>query len=270
MWPHRQQPTRFPRPWDSPGKNTGVGCHFLLQCMKVKSESEVTQSCPTLSDPMDCILPGSSIHGIFQARVLEWGAIAFSKKNIYFCFVDYAKAFDCADHNKVWKILKEMGIPDHLTCLLMLKLKLQYFGHLMQKNWLIWKDPDAGERLKAGGEGDDRGWDGWMASPTQRTWVCINSRSWWWTGRPGVLQSMGSQSQTWLSIWTEPNDIGIRWLVFLFIRTFYWTLYFHWCKFHSWNSQYANYFPQLDVLCSSSFLPNSIRLDLQNTLPSLF
>ena len=73
--PHRRQPTRLPRPWDSPGKNTGVGCHFLLQCMKVKSESEVAQSCPTLSDPMDCSLPGSSIHGIFQARVLEWGAI---------------------------------------------------------------------------------------------------------------------------------------------------------------------------------------------------
>ena len=77
--PHRQQPTRLPRPWDSPSKNTGVGCHFLLQCMKVKSESEVTQSCPTLRDPMVCSLPGSSIHGIFQARVLEWGAIAFSK-----------------------------------------------------------------------------------------------------------------------------------------------------------------------------------------------
>ena len=76
--PHRRQPTRLPRPWDSPGKNTGVGCHFLLQCMKVKSESEVAHWCPTLSDPMDCSLPGSSIHGIFQARVLEWGAIAFS------------------------------------------------------------------------------------------------------------------------------------------------------------------------------------------------
>ena len=120
-------PTRLPRPWDSPGKNTGVGCHFLLQCMKVKikvkvkplsrvrllvipwtaayqaspsmgfsrqehwsglpfpspmheSKSEVTQSCPTLSNPMDCSLPGSSVHGIFQARVLEWDAIAFSKK----------------------------------------------------------------------------------------------------------------------------------------------------------------------------------------------
>ena len=78
MRPRRRQPTRLPRPWDSPGKNTGVGCHLLLQCMKVKSESEVAQSCPTLSDPMDCSLPGSSVHGIFQARVLEWGAIAFS------------------------------------------------------------------------------------------------------------------------------------------------------------------------------------------------
>ena len=117
--PHRRQPTRLPRPWDSPGKNTGVGCHFLLPCMKVKSlsrarllatpwtaahqappslgfsrrehwselpfpspmhESEVTQSCPTLCNPMDCSLPGSSILGIFQARVLEWFAIAFSIK----------------------------------------------------------------------------------------------------------------------------------------------------------------------------------------------
>ena len=76
--PHRWQPTRLPCPWGSPGKNTGVGCHFLLQCMKVKSEREVTQSCPTLSDPMDCSLPGSSVRGIFQARVLEWDAIAFS------------------------------------------------------------------------------------------------------------------------------------------------------------------------------------------------
>ena len=121
--PHRQQPTRLRCPWDSPGKNTGMGCHFLLQCMKVKvklkslshvrpsvtpwtaalqappsmglsrqgtgvgchfllqyvkvkSESEVAQSCPTLCDPMDCSPPGSSVHGIFQARVLEWGAVA--------------------------------------------------------------------------------------------------------------------------------------------------------------------------------------------------
>ena len=81
--PHGWQPTRLPSPWDSPGKNTGVGCHFLLQCMKVKSENEVAQSCPTFHDPMDCSLPGSSVHGIFQARVLEWGAIAFSEFILY-------------------------------------------------------------------------------------------------------------------------------------------------------------------------------------------
>ena len=77
--PHRQQPTSLLCLWDSPGKNTGVGCHFLLQHMKVKSESEVAQSCLTFSDPMDCSLPGSSLHGIFQARVLAWSAIAFSE-----------------------------------------------------------------------------------------------------------------------------------------------------------------------------------------------
>ena len=81
--PHRRQPTRLLHPWDSPGKNTGVGCHFLLQCMKGKSESEAAQSCPTLSDPMNCSLPGSSVHGIFQARVLEWVAITFSGTAIY-------------------------------------------------------------------------------------------------------------------------------------------------------------------------------------------
>ena len=80
---HRRQPTRLPRPWDSPGKNTGVGCHFLLQCMKGKSESEVAQSCPTPGDPMDCSPSGSSVHGIFQARVLEWFAIAFSELGHY-------------------------------------------------------------------------------------------------------------------------------------------------------------------------------------------
>ena len=84
---HRWQPTRLRHPWDSPGENTGVGCHFLLQCMKVKSESEVAQLCPTLSDPMDCSLQGSSVHGIFQARVLEWVAIAFSTSEYYVLFL---------------------------------------------------------------------------------------------------------------------------------------------------------------------------------------
>ena len=87
---HRRQPIRLRRPWDSPGKNTGVSCHFLLQCMKVKSESEVAQLCPILSDPMDCSLPGSSAHGIFQARVLEWGVIASAKsKLILSCLLYY-------------------------------------------------------------------------------------------------------------------------------------------------------------------------------------
>ena len=98
--PHRRQPTRLPHPWDSPGKNTGVGCHFLLQ--RVKSESEVAQSCPTPSDPVDCYLPGSSIHGIFQARVLEWGAIGdchfpeiVNVSGINMCFISLVKFSRC-------------------------------------------------------------------------------------------------------------------------------------------------------------------------------
>ena len=92
VWPHRWQPTRLPRPWDSPGKNTGVGCHLLLQCRKVKRQSEVAQSCLTLCNPMDCSLPGSSAHGIFQARVLKWGAIAFSSQI-------------AIDHQTLWNLL---------------------------------------------------------------------------------------------------------------------------------------------------------------------
>ena len=91
--PHRRQPTRLHHPWDSPGKNIGVGCHFLLQCMKVKSESEVAQWCPTLHDPMDYSLPVSSIYGIFQARILEWVAIAFSLQySIYITFMCTGKS----------------------------------------------------------------------------------------------------------------------------------------------------------------------------------
>ena len=96
--PHRRQPTRLPCPWDSPGKNTGVGCHFFLQCVKVKSESEVTQLCPTLRDPMDCSPPGSSVHGIVQARVLEWVAISFSS----FLIASWPKTFG--------KLLKDLKI----------------------------------------------------------------------------------------------------------------------------------------------------------------
>ena len=100
--PHRRQPTRLLCPWDYPGKNTGVGCHFLLQCMKVKSESEVAQSCPTLCDPMDCSLPGSSVHGSFQARVLEWGAIAFWEGGGSSICYFYLNGLPTSQTNPVW------------------------------------------------------------------------------------------------------------------------------------------------------------------------
>ena len=90
--PHGVQPTSLLDPWDFPGKSTGVGCHFLLQGMKVKSESEVTQLCLTLSDPMDCSLPGSSVHGIFQARVLEWGAIALDSYCLHYITSHFKEA----------------------------------------------------------------------------------------------------------------------------------------------------------------------------------
>ena len=105
MWPQRRQPTRLPCPWDSPGKNTVVGCHFLLQCMKVKSESEVAQSCLTLRDPMDCSPPGSSVHRIFQARLLEWGAIAFS----VLVFLDGAYLAKTISH-----VIQKFCFRDHL------------------------------------------------------------------------------------------------------------------------------------------------------------
>ena len=103
--PHIQQPTRLPHPWDFPGKNTGVGCHFLLQCMKVKSESEVAQLCPTLKDPMDCSPPGSSVHEIFQARVLEWSAIAFYAGDTLLCWRRAA----CWELHMFWLYLTSQG-----------------------------------------------------------------------------------------------------------------------------------------------------------------
>ena len=97
-------------PWDSPGKNTGVGCHFLLQCMKVKSDSEVAQSCPTLHDPMDCRLPGSSVHRISQARVLEWGAIAFSRFQPNHPLTDFLLMF-CSCHSSAWNSCLHLLYP---------------------------------------------------------------------------------------------------------------------------------------------------------------
>ena len=99
--------------------------------------------------------------------------------------------FPCSARRSNQSILKEIS-PEYLLEGLMLKLKLQYFGHLMQKPDSLEKTLMLG-RLKAEGEGDDRGWDGWMASPTQWTWVWVSSGNLWWTGKPGMLQSMGSQ-----------------------------------------------------------------------------
>ena len=129
--PHKRQPTRLHGSWDSLGKNTVVGCHFLLQCMKVKSESEVAPSCfdssqphglqPTrLLSPWD--FPGKSTEVGFHCLLhnIRWVIEKEREfqKNMYFCFIGYAKAFDCVDQNKLCKILQEMWIPDHLNCLL--------------------------------------------------------------------------------------------------------------------------------------------------------
>ena len=102
MQPHRRQPTRLPRPWDSPGKDHWVGCHCLLQCMKVKSESEVAQSCLTLPDPMDCSLPGSSAHGIFQARVLEVGCDCLLRLTLIVKSLTYYSKIICSILFLIW------------------------------------------------------------------------------------------------------------------------------------------------------------------------
>ena len=146
-------------------------------------------------DPMDCSLPGSSVHGILQARILEWFAISFSGD------------------------LPNPGIEPGSPALQVDSLQTELPGRPLEGlcwNWSSnplaawceelthWKRPWCWERLKAGGEGDDRGWDGWMASPTQCTWVWASSGSWWWTGKPGMLQSMGSQSDTTEQLnWTD-------------------------------------------------------------------
>ena len=195
--PHRWQPTGLP--WDSPGKNPGVGCHFLLQCVKVKSESEVAQLCLSLSDHMDCRptrllhpwdFPGKST-GVGCHCLLRWMweldyKESWVLKNWCFWTVVLEKTLESPLDSKEThqSILKEIS-PEYSLEGLVLKLKLQYFGHLMRRTDSF--ETRCWERLRAGGEGDDRGQDGWMASPTWWTWVWITSGSWWWTARPGML-----------------------------------------------------------------------------------
>ena len=189
--PHRRQPNRLLCPWDSPGKNAGVGCHFLLQCMKVKSQSEVAQSCRTLCDPMDCSLPGSSVHGILQARVLEWGAIAFSEMSNRHCkfitwksepfyllhtllspnIITWYHHLHCRDSNqklKFYFLLSSLpGIP--LVSQMVKKLPAG------QNNW-VWSL----------GQEDSLG-KGMVTHSSILAWRIP------WTEEPGGLQSMGSQ-----------------------------------------------------------------------------
>ena len=151
-------------PWDSPGKNTRVGCHFLLQCMKVKSESEVTQLCLTLHDPMDCSLPGSSVHGISQARVLEWGAIAFSDKESWapkdWCFWTVLlektpqSPLDSKENqpvhskgNNSWMFIGRTVAEDATLSILWPR---------DAKSYLIWKDPDPGKDWRRDEKGRQR------------------------------------------------------------------------------------------------------------------
>ena len=147
--PNGQQPTRLPHPWDSPGKNTGVGCHFLLQCMKVKNESEVAEPCPTLSDPMDCSLPGSSIHGIFQARVLEWGAIMY----LLFClFKNYLLIiyFDCTGSSLLYLVFLWLQWAGATFCRCMC-FSLQWLFLLGSKAVGAWASVVAPLRLRSCG-----------------------------------------------------------------------------------------------------------------------
>ena len=133
--PHRRQPTRLPRPWDSPGKDTGVGCHFLPQCIKVKSESEIALSCPTLSDPMDCSPPGSSVHGIFQARVLEWGAIAFSAAGYT---IIYLNNRPLSDHPVVSSSLLSATLLQRASFYSESFFCLSYFLKMVSQKWKYW------------------------------------------------------------------------------------------------------------------------------------
>ena len=140
MRPNGRQPTRLPRPWDSPGKNTGVGCHFLLQCMKVKRESEVAQSRPTLRDPMDCSPPGSSVHGIPQARGLEWVPSHIVISQVYFygsLFLLLAQVFSqslCLFTHLLF-ILSLICLHCHLFALASITLLLVY-NHLLYNDFL--------------------------------------------------------------------------------------------------------------------------------------
>ena len=204
--------------------------------------SDVIQSCPTLCNPMDCRPPGSSIHGILQARILEWVTIscpvALPDPGIELgspaLQVDAFKLWATREAQELdykeswalknwwfWTVMLEKTLESPLDCKEMQlvhpkgnqswifvgitdgEVEVPILCPPVVKNWLLRKDPDAG-RLKAG-EGDDRGWDSWIASLTQWTWIWTSSGSWWWTGKPGVWQSIGLHIDATEMNWTELN-----------------------------------------------------------------
>ena len=156
--PHGLQPTRLFHPWDFPGKSTGVGCHCLLPWMWEL-------------DYKESWAPRIDLWTVVLEKTLE-------------------SSLGCKEIQPVHPKGDQSWILNGRTDA---EAETLIFWPPDVKSWLIWKDPDAEKDWKAGGEGDDRGWDGWMAPPTRWTWVWVSSGSWWWTGRPGVLQSMGSQ-----------------------------------------------------------------------------
>ena len=175
MQPRGWQPTRLPRPRDSPGKSTGVGCHFLFQCMKVKSESQVAQSCLTLHDSMDCSPSGSSIHGIFQARVLEWGAIAFS----------YLLPFFRQLHNFIFPKLI-FWTKNCFKRLLQSSSELKFFPLREFVSQNKWK-PEAAMSAKRGR---------WIRTPQPS---CNNSFAWWSNKHGLVLKILQARLQQYVN-----------------------------------------------------------------------
>ena len=191
---HGLYPTRLLCPWDFPGKSTGVGCHFFFQ--GIFSTQWSKSGLPHCRQTLYCLSHQGSQKESWTINKAEHQRLdAFEM----WCWRRLLSVPWTARRSNQ-SILKEIS-PIYSLERLTLKLKVQYFGHL------IWRTSSF-ERLKAGGEGDDKGWDGWMASLTHWTWIWVDSRSWWWTGRAGVLQSMGLQKvrHAWGTElnWTEP------------------------------------------------------------------
>ena len=212
------------------GMKSKVISSFHKKAFKASwSEVKVTQLCPTLCDPMDY-----TVHGILQARILQWVAFPFSRETSQprnrsqvshiagGFFTSWAWTVKKAERRRIhafelWRWRRLLRFPwtarrSNQSILKKSVLNIHWkdwcwsWNSNISTTWyeelMHWKRPWCWERLKVGGEGDDRGWDDWMASPTQGTWVWASSGSWWWTGRPGMLQSIGLQRFRRLN-WTE-------------------------------------------------------------------